>query len=377
MRELIIDLDAIATNLKTMTQRVTRADGTRPLVMCVVKADAYGHGMIPVARKLESVGAEYLGVADVSEALALRNAGIDLPILAWLHSPRDNFHAALNAGIELGLANLEQLERVAAASAATGRVGRIHLKIDTGLGRNGSSEADWPGLLERTRELAEAGTIQAVGVFSHLSCTSEADDHRQIQKFEAAVEVARSKGVEFELRHLTASDGSLNYPQATFDMVRIGVALYGLSPFVEHSSADFGMVPAMTATALIAQTKRVPAGHGVSYGYLHTTTAETTLALIPVGYAEGLPRNASARLGAEVSINGQRFEASSRIAMDQFVIDAGDADVSVGDEVVIFGDPKAGVPSADDWARASDSINYEIVTRMGGRFNRRYLGAAE
>lgn len=377
MRELIIDLDAVAANLKTMSQHVTRSDGSRPLVMCVVKADAYGHGMIQVARKLESVGADYLGVADISEALALRNAGIDLPILAWLHSPRENFHAALNAGIELGLANLEQLERVASAASAIGRVARIHLKIDTGLGRNGSSEADWPALLERTRELVSAGTVQTVGVFSHLSCTSEADDLRQIQKFEDALEVARQIGVAFELRHLTASDGSLNYPQATYDMVRIGVALYGLSPFVDHSSADFGLVPAMTATSIVVQTKRVPAGHGVSYGYLHTTAAETTLALIPVGYAEGLPRNASAQAGAEVAINGQRFEASSRIAMDQFVVDVGDSQVSVGDEVIIFGDPKAGVPSADDWARASESINYEIVTRMGGRFSRRYLGAAD
>ncbi len=375
MRELIIDLDAVATNLKTMSTKVTRADGSRPLVMCVVKADAYGHGMIPVARKLESVGADYLGVADISEALALRNAGIDLPILAWLHSPREDFHSALNAGIEIGVANLEQLERISAASAATGRVGRIHLKIDTGLGRNGSSEADWPGLLERTRQLVAEGRVQCVGIFSHLSCTSEADDLRQIEKFEAALVVARERGVEFELRHLTASDGSLNYPQATYDMVRIGVALYGLSPFVEHSSADFGLVPAMTAISTVIQTKRVPAGHGVSYGYLHKTTAESTLALIPVGYAEGLPRNASAQPGAEVSINGRRYGASSRIAMDQFVVDIGNDAVALGDEVVIFGDPASGVPSADDWARASDSINYEIVTRMGGRFNRRYLGA--
>lgn len=375
MRELIIDLDAIAHNLKTMTERVTRHDDSRPLVMCVVKADAYGHGMIPVARKLEAEGADYLGVADIAEALALRNAGIDLPILAWLHSPRETFVAALSAGIELGIANIEQLERVAKAAESTGRVARIHFKIDTGLGRNGSSEADWVALLERAKELVAAGRIQAVGIFSHLSCTSEADDLRQIARFEAAIDKARAMDVAFELRHLTASDGSLNYPQALYDMVRIGVALYGLSPFVEHSSADFGLVPAMTATALVVQTKRVPAGQGVSYGYLHRTNAETTLALIPVGYAEGLPRDASGR--AQVSIKGKTYAVSSRIAMDQFVIDVGDDAVAAGDGVVIFGDPAAGVPSADDWAIAGDTINYEIVTRMGGRFSRRYLGAAE
>lgn len=375
MRELIIDLDAIAHNLRTMTEKVTRHDGSRPLVMCVVKADAYGHGMVPVARKLEAVGADYLGVADIAEALELRNAGIDLPILAWLHSPRETFASALSAGIELGVANLEQLERIAKAAEHTGRTARIHLKIDTGLGRNGSTEADWGSLLERVKELVAANRVQAVGIFSHLSCTSEADDLRQIAKFEAAVEKARQMDVPFELRHLTASDGSLNYPQALYDMVRIGVALYGLSPFTEHSSADFGLKPAMTATAQVVQAKRVEAGHGVSYGYLHRTKSESTLALIPVGYAEGLPRDASGK--ASVAINGTTYAVSSRIAMDQFVIDVGDDQVVAGDEVVIFGDPAAGVPSADDWARAADTINYEIVTRMGGRFHRRYLGAAE
>ncbi|MEN9287530.1 MAG: hypothetical protein RLZ88_200 [Actinomycetota bacterium] len=375
MRELIIDLDAIAHNLATMTAKVTRHDETRPLVMCVVKADAYGHGMIPVARKLEAVGADYLGVADIAEALALRNARIDLPILAWLHSPRETFVAALSAGIELGIANIELLDRIAAAAKQTGRVARIHLKIDTGLGRNGSTEADWQALLERVKELVAAGLVQTVGIFSHLSCTSEADDLRQIRRFEAAIEAARAADVTFELRHLTASDGSMNYPQATYDMVRIGVALYGLSPFVEHTSADFGLVPAMTATALVTQTKRVPAGEGISYGYMHRTSGESTLALVPVGYAEGLPRDASGK--ASVAINGKKYAVGSRIAMDQFVLDVGDDTVRAGDEVVLFGDPAAGVPSADDWARACDSINYEIVTRMGGRFSRRYLGAAE
>ena len=375
MRELIIDLDAIAHNLRTMTEKVTRHDGSRPLVMCVVKADAYGHGIIPVARKLEAEGADYLGVADIAEALELRNAGIDLPILAWLHSPRETFASALNAGIELGVANTEQLDRITKAAEHTGRVARVHLKIDTGLGRNGSSEADWSHLLERVKELVAAGRVQVVGIFSHLSCTSEADDLRQIAKFEAAVDKARQMDVSFELRHLTASDGSMNYPQALYDMVRIGVALYGLSPFTEHSSSDFGLKPAMTATALVVQTKRVDAGQGVSYGYLHRTAASSTLALVPVGYAEGLPRDASSK--ANVSINGKAYPVSSRIAMDQFVLDVGDDAVAVGDEVVIFGDPAAGVPSADDWARAADTINYEIVTRMGGRFQRRYLGAAE
>ena len=371
MRELIIDLDAVAKNLKTM-----RAKTNGALAMGVVKADAYGHGMIPVAKKLEAAGADYLGVADIREALTLREAGIDLPILAWLHSADEKFMSAIDAGIELGIANIDHLQRIAKAAEHLGRVARVHLKVDTGLGRNGASAAEWPEVLKKAHELVAEGFIQVVAIFSHLSCTSEADDLKQIARFEAACEEAKAAGIEFELRHLTASDGLLRYPQAHYEMVRIGVALYGLSPFVENSAADFGLVPAMTATARITQTKRVAAGEGVSYGYLHRTSAETTLALVPVGYAEGLPRNASGS-GSEhamVSINGKSYPINSRVAMDQFVLDVGNDKVSAGDVVTIFGDPAAGVASADDLAKVCETINYEIVTRMGGRFTRTYLG---
>jgi alanine racemase len=367
VRELIIDLDAIAFNLGVMRER---AGGV--MVCGVVKANAYGHGMIEVARKLEEAGVDYLGVADVTEALVLRRAGIDAPILAWLHDPHEMFVEAIDEGIELGLANEDQLARVAAAAEITGRLARVHLKVDTGLNRNGASAAEWEGVLHQARALVAEGFIQVVGIFSHLSSTGETEDLAQIARFDAAVEFARASGLSFELRHLTASDGSLNYPQAQYEMVRVGVALYGLSPFTDHHSKEYGLRPAMTATAHVTQVKRVPAGEGVSYGYLHRTAAETTLALIPVGYAEGLPRNASGN--ASVSINGKSYAVSSRIAMDQFVIDVGDDEVSAGDLVTIFGDPASGVPSADDLAAAADTINYEIVTRMGGRFTRRYLG---
>jgi alanine racemase len=367
MRNLIIDLDAIAYNLGVMRER---AGGVK--VCGVVKANAYGHGMVEVARKLEAAGVDYLGVADVAEALELRRAGIDAPILAWLHDPHEMFVEAINEGIELGLANEDHLARVAAAAEITGRLARVHLKVDTGLNRNGASAAEWEGVLRQARALVAEGFIQVVGIFSHLSSTGEAEDLAQIARFDAAVELARESGLQFELRHLTASDGSLNYPQAQYEMVRVGVALYGLSPFADHHSKEYGLRPAMTATAHVTQVKRVPAGEGVSYGYLHRTSAETTLALVPVGYAEGLPRNASGN--ASVSIHGKTYAVSSRIAMDQFVIDIGNDDVNAGDLVTIFGDPAAGVPSADDLAAAADTINYEIVTRMGGRFKRHYLG---
>lgn len=370
MRELIIDLDAIAYNLSVLRERVGKSK-----IMGVVKANAYGHGMIPVAKKLEAAGIDYLGVADITEALELRDAGIDLPILAWLHHPDENFVRAVDAGIEISVADNFQLEKVANAAQHLGRVARVHLKIDTGLGRNGATAELWPLLIKLARALVAEGFIQVVGIFTHLSCTSDEEDLQQIARFEAAVALAEQAELPFELRHLTASDGSIKYPQAHYEMVRIGVSLYGLSPFTDHSSADYGLRPAMSATAAVALVKRVPAQHGVSYGYLHRTQSETTLALIPIGYAEGLPRNATGN--ARVNINGKNYPILGRIAMDQFVVDVGDDEVQIGDIATLFGDPAAGVPSADELAWAADTINYEIVTRMGGRFTRRYLGAVD
>ena len=370
MRELVIDLDAIVFNFENFKRR---AGGAK--ILAVVKANAYGHGLFEVALKLETAKVDYFGVADVDEALQLREGGIETPVLAWLHDPNDRFTEALDANIDLGVANIEQLERIADAARITGKVAKLHLKVDTGLSRNGATIEEWPTLIAATVDLVDQQLVEVVGVFSHLSSTSEADDRAQIAAFDAAVEQARALGLEFELRHLTASDGTISYPEANYEMVRIGVGLYGLSPFADHHSAEYDLRPAMTAKALVTQVKRVQAGAGISYGYLTRTAAETTLALVPVGYAEGLPRNASGK--AEVSINGKRYKIASRIAMDQFVIDVGDDEVAAGDEVIIFGDPASGVPSADDLAVAAETINYEIVTRMGGRFRVTYLGAID
>lgn len=370
MRELIIDLDAIAANFHNMKNR---AGGAK--VMAVVKANAYGHGMVEVALKLEKEKVDFFGVADVDEALELREYGIETPILAWLHDPEDRFVEALDNAIDLSVANQEQLQRIADAARLTDLKARLHLKVDTGLSRNGSTMAEWPPLLLATKDLVDQGLVEVIGVFSHLSSTGPSEDRAQIEKFDLAVQQVRDAGIDFELRHLTASDGSLSYPDAHYDMVRIGVALYGLSPFADHHSAEYGLRPAMTAVAKVTQVKRVEAGTGISYGYLARAERETTLALVPVGYFEGLPRNATG--GHEVSINGKRYKIEARIAMDQFVVNVGDDEVSPGDEVVIFGDPASGVSSADDLARVCDTINYEIVTRMGGRFKRHYLGSVE
>ena len=370
MRKMIIDLNAIANNYSAMRKLVNSESPVK--VLGVVKADAYGHGMIPVARKLEAEGIDYLGVADLEEALTLRAAGITTRILAWLHDPTDNFVSAIDKDIDLAVSSRDQLLRIVKAANQLGKVARIHIKVDTGLGRNGVTMEELGDLLEAVSQEVKAGTITTAGIFSHLSSTGVTEDLAQIEKFEIALESAKQAGLEFEVRHLTASDGTLTYPQARYDMVRIGVALYGLSPFSDNRAAEFGLTPAMTCKATVVQTKRVPAGSGVSYGYLYKTPVETTLALVPLGYAEGLPRNASGQ--ASVSVNGKNYKILSRIAMDQFVIDVGNASVSPGDEVIVFGSSS---PTADDLADAAGTINYEIVTRMGGRFKREYLGAIE
>jgi alanine racemase len=369
MRELRINLDAVAANLNTM-----RGVAPGAKICGVVKANAYGHGMIPVAKRLVAEGIDYLGVADIAEALELRAAGIDAPILTWLHDFDEDFVAAVAAGIEIGVSSLSQLERVRLAVTKVGRAAAVHIKVDTGLGRNGISLDQLGLLMAPLRDATVAGDIRLVGVFSHLSCTSREDDLQQIEKFEQALAEFASHGLHPELRHLTASDGTLSYPQAHYDMVRIGVALYGLSPYSDHNSKDYGLVPAMTACANVVLVKRVPAGSGVSYGYLHRTTDETQLALIPVGYAEGMPRAATG--AAKVWINGMTFPILARIAMDQLVVDVGHHSVAPGDTAVLFGDPALGYPSADDLAQAAGTINYEIVTRMGGRFKRTYQAAA-
>ena len=308
-----------------------------------------------------------LGVVTVDEALELRRAGITAPILAWLHAPGQRFDDAAEAGIELGVSSLAQLEAVAAVRGPH-PVG-VHLKFETGLSRNGIAPADAAPVLAEAARLERIGRIRIVGLFSHLSNTSEADDLAALAAFDRGCAEAESFGIRPELRHLAATAAAIELPPTRLDAVRIGIGLYGLSPFADRSSSDLGLRPAMTLRGAVAAVRRVPAGTGVSYGYDHRTTDETTLALVPLGYADGVPRQASGR--GPVQIGGRRYRVAGRIAMDQFVVDVGDADVGVGDEVVLFGDPTLGFPAATDWADAADTINYEVVTRIGPRVPRR------
>jgi alanine racemase len=361
LREARVDLEAVAHNIRTL--RGSTGDAR---LMSVVKARAYGHGAVPVARAAVAAGADWLGVVDIAEALELREAGIDVPILAWLHGPHASFDEAISAHVDLGVHYLEQLDRVADAVGTA----RVQLKVDTGLGRNGATESEWRALFDAAAAHERAGRLRVRGLWSHLANAGEAEDLAQVAAFERAIADALAAGLSPELRHLAATAGALRVPSARFGMVRVGIGTYGLSPFDDATSADLGLRPALELSAGIISVKRVPAGSGVSYGYDYRTAAETSLALVPLGYGDGIPRQASG--SGPVSINGRRYRVAGRIAMDQFVVDVGDDEVAVGDRAVLFGDPATGMPSADDWARAADTINYEIVTRLGGRIEWTY-----
>jgi len=359
MREAVIDLGVICANVRALSA----ATGNLPS-MAIVKANGYGHGAVPCARAALEGGADWLGVADVTEALELRAAGVTAPVLAWLHDPNEDFAAAIDAGIDLGVSYPEQLERVVAAS------GRpiVQLKVDSGLGRNGADETQWPVLIEAAAAHERAGRLVVRGVWSHLANAGEEADAAQVARFTVALAAAHAAGLTPELVHLAATEGALRVPAARFGMVRLGIGVYGLSP---DGAPVSGFTPAMTLAASVAAVKRVGAGHGVSYGYDYRTSGPATLALVPLGYADGVPRSASGR--GPVWINGSTYRVAGRIAMDQVVVDVGDDSVAVGDRAVLFGDPATGAPSVDGWATAAGTINYEIVTRIGPRVVRRYV----
>ncbi|GAA1207685.1 alanine racemase [Rhodoglobus aureus] len=382
LRLATISTGAISHNVETLRALVAPAQ-----VMAVVKANGYGHGALESARAALAGGADWLGVADLTEAFALRNAGIDAPLLAWLHQPGAAFSEAVRAKVELGISNIAQLTEVAAASGTA----CVHLKVDTGLHRNGAALGDWQQFFEAAVEHELAGRLRVRGIWSHLANAGDEHDAKQIEQFAAAIAMAESVGLRPEFRHLAASEGAIKHPDARFNLVRLGISTYGLAPSDDVDAAALGLVPAMTLSAPVISVKRASAGEGVSYGFDFHCETDTTLALVPLGYGDGVPRQASNR--GPVSINGVTGRIAGRVAMDQIVVDMGDVPVAVGDRAVLFGDSSSAsdlsnssgasnfsnsatasmsVPSADNWAAAAGTINYEIVTRIGQRVVRRY-----
>ena len=371
--EARIDLGAVRANVAALRERAGAAE-----VMAVVKADAYGHGLLPCARAAVAGGASWLGVALIEEALALRAAGVTGPrLLAWLFVPGERLAEAVRADVDLSVNSLWALDEVAAAAAASGAIARVHLKVDTGLCRNGATVADWPGLVDGALARAAEGLIEVVGLWSHYAY-ADAPGHPtvagQTAVFREAIAWAESRGVRPQVRHLANSAATLTNPDACFDLVRPGIAVYGLSPVPDVGGPEaYGLTPAMTLVGRLALVKRVPSGSGVSYGHIYTTSRETTLGLLPLGYADGIPRNAS-NVGP-VFATGRRLTVAGRVCMDQVMLDLGDEPAAAGDEVVLFGTGMAGEPTAQDWAEATGTIAYEIVTRIGPRVPRTFLGA--
>ncbi len=361
--EVQIDLKAISSNIALL------AGGTSAQVMAIVKGDGYGHGAVPAARAALAGGATWLGVCTLGEAFELREAGLTAPAMAWLWMPGQPVAEAITREIDLGVSSIGHLRAAEAAARDLDQPARVHLKIDTGLSRSGATPADWPALVEAASRSQREGLVKVIGVWSHF-VYADAPGHetidRQLATFHEGLELAKRAGIEPELRHIANSAATLTRPDTHFDLVRPGIAGYGLSPI---EGQRFGLRPAMTARAQAMLVKRVPPGQGISYGHTYFTGSEATVVLVPLGYADGVPRHASS--AGPVQINGSRYTVSGRVCMDQFVVDVGDAQVSEGDEVILFGAGEHGEPTADDWASACGTINYEIVTRFGSARVRR------
>lgn len=355
-----INYDAIAANVATLGALAPTAK-----IMAVVKADAYGHGLLPSGRAARRGGAHFLGVAQPSEAIALRDGGDEGRILTWLYGPEVPIEDLLARDIDVSVGSPVVLDKIVAA-AREGRVpARVHICVDTGLGREGVPMAGLGDLLETASAAQHDGLITIVGLWSHLAWADQPGHSTvdtQAENFRSALALAAKLDIEIELAHLANSACTLTRPDLHFDMVRPGIAIYGLPPVEDPDGNSFGLTAAMSVTSTLALVKELPGGHGVSYGHEYVTPRRTTLGLVPAGYADGVFRAAGGV--AEVSVGRQRYPIAGRVCMDQFVIDLGPgASAAAGDTVTLIG-PDG--PTVRDWATAAGTIDYEIVCRFGG-----------
>lgn len=357
--EARIDLDRITANINLLKS------GANTALMAVVKADAYGHGLVETALMAEKSGAEWLGVALLEEAITLRTHGLRAPILAWLTPPGSDFVQAVAHDIDIAVSSITVFKEIASLPNRP----RIHIELDTGMSRGGFLD-EWREFL-----LSDFSTVDVVGVFSHFARADEPSEKQnvdQLNRFNEMVLDLAAIGIVPKIKHLANSAATLKNPSANFDLVRTGISMYGLSPDVKTlgDSASLGLQPAMQLRAKLHLVKTVPANAPVGYGAAAHTTGQTRLGVVAMGYADGIPRVAQ---GAGVFVDGKRAPIIGRVSMDQFVVDLGaDSTAQSGDWVIVFGDGSRGEYTADDWGRASGSINYEIVTRIGPRVPRNY-----
>ena len=375
--EVLIDLGAIRENIKYLM-----AKSGKP-ALAVVKADGYGHGLLPVAKSALSAGASWLGVALLEEARALRQGGISAPIIAWLTPITDDFKSAINEDIDIAIASLAHLEAITSASKSLGKCARVHLEVDTGMSRGGAL-GEWSELVRSAKAYQDSGLIEVIGIWSHFARADEAGhefNKKQLENFKSAVAEAKSVGTTPQVIQLSNSAAAINDVDSHFDLLRLGIAIYGLSPDFSYmgSSEKLNLKPAMIIRARIHLVKDVPAGSQVGYGGSAVTKVDTKLGVIAMGYSDGIPRNAKSEAG--VLVGNKRAPIIGRVSMDQFVVDLGrDSSAKAGDWAYIIGSnpldsyTSASSYTADSWASASATINYEIVTRIAARVERIYQG---
>ncbi|MFZ4123598.1 MAG: alanine racemase [Candidatus Planktophila sp.] len=361
--EFLVDLSALTSNISRIKKDCT-VD-----VLAVVKADAYGHGLIRVAQAALRAGASWLGVALLEEAITLRENGVEAPILAWLVSPGSDFDSAISHNIDLGVSSLKGLREISESAKRVGKKARIHIEIDTGMTRGGFLD-EWKEMLSQ-----DFANFDVVGIFSHFARADEPGEKQneeQLHNFKQMVQELQSIGIDPAIKHLANSAATIKDKDSYFTMVRVGIAMYGLSPDISHlgTSKDLGLRPIGQLRAKLHLVKSVPAHSPVGYGASAMTQSDTKLGVIAMGYADGIPRIAQ---GSGVFVKGKKAPIIGRVSMDQFVVDLGsDSTAQTGDWVIVFGDGSHGEYTADDWGRASSSINYEIVTRIGPRVPRIY-----
>ena len=364
-----INLSAIADNIKLIKGK------TNAQVLAVVKADAYGHGLIQVGKAAEAAGANWLGTALLEEGIALRNSGIKVPIISWLTPLGEDFKTAINLDIDLSISSIELLTEVIAAGKVVKKIPRVHIEVDTGMSRGGVGD-DWQLFLTELSKTVKANEINIIGIWSHFARADEpgqAMNQEQLNTFEDRIKSASDVGIKPEFIHIANSAAALTNNGAHKNIIRWGIGLYGLSPDINNlgDSKSLKLKPAMRLKAKLHLVKAVKAGVSVGYGGTAITKSDTKLGVVTLGYADGVPRNANNLAG--VFVDGKRAPLIGRVSMDQFVVDLGiNSSAKTGDEVIVFGDGSSGEYTADEWAKASGTINYEIVTRIGSRVPRIY-----
>ncbi len=364
-----INLSAITQNFKSIKSR-TNAD-----VLAVVKADAYGHGLIPVSKALEEAGADWFGTALLEEAINLRKAGILKPIISWLTPLGEDFKSAIGLDIDLGIPSIDLLDEVIKAASLNGKTARIHLEIDTGMSRGGVL-SEWDQLIKSVLAGVNLKQLKVIGIWSHFARADEPDElmnQEQLSLFEEKVNQAKAAGIDAQFIHIANSAALFTNKSTHKNIIRSGIALFGLSPDIKTigDSSSLGLKPAMKLKAKLNLVKEVKAGSSVGYGGTAVLKSDTKLGVVALGYADGIPRSTNNLAG--VFVDKKRAPIIGRVSMDQFVVDLGiTSTAKTGDEVIVFGDGSNGEYTVDEWAKAANTINYEIITRIGPRVPRIY-----